>query len=312
MCILYTTSENISREVKKKMKRIVFRGMATALVTPFCDGKIDYRTLNELIEEQIAAGIDALVIGGTTGEAAVLSDAERYALYTRAIDRIAGRSKVILGTGTNDTRVAISHTKHASELGCDGVLVVTPYYNKGTAEGVTRHFLSIADESEVPVLLYNVPSRTGVNLSVEVLARLAEHPQIVGIKEASDSVERLVDLAAFGERLALYAGNDTQIFPTLALGGLGAISVLSNLLPREMKEIPALFSAGKTEEARSAQLTFLPLMRAMFLETNPAPVKYAMGLQGKCRPEVRLPLSLPSEKTRQVILAELGRAGLIC
>ena len=217
-------------------KAEIFRGVGTALITPFSDGEIDYDTLVRLIERQIDAGIDALIIGGTTAEAATLSDKERYELYKVAMETVAGRCKLIFGTGTNDTRVAIKHTLFASELGCDGVLVVTPYYNRGTAEGVVRHYESIAKASGVPILLYNVPSRTGVNLSIETLKRLAENERIVGIKEASDSIDRLVSISSI-DGLALYAGNDSQIYPVLSLGGVGAISVSSNLYPRETMDI---------------------------------------------------------------------------
>ena len=217
-------------------KAEIFRGVGTALITPFLGGEIDYKTLEELIERQIKAGINALVIGGTTAEAATLSDEERYELFRRAKEIIGGRCKLILGTGTNDTRVAVRHTEFASRLGCDGVLVVTPYYNRGTADGVIKHYEAIANASEVPILLYNVPSRTGVNLSLDTLERLAENERIVGIKEASDSLDRLVGISRIGG-LALYSGNDSQIYPVLSLGGLGVISVLSNLYPEETIDI---------------------------------------------------------------------------
>ncbi len=284
-------------------KKRVFSGAATALVTPFSDGEIDYRTLGELIEWQIGEGIDALVIGGTTAEAATLTDDERYKLYSFAKGKIAGRTKLILGTGTNDTRVALKHTKFAERLGCDGVLVVTPYYNKGTEEGVEKHYLTLAESVDLPIIVYNVPSRTGVNLGIGLLERLAKHQNIVGIKEASDSTDRLVNLASFGNELTIYAGNDSQIYPTLALGGMGVISVMSNILPREVGRLCSSYFDGRREEALSLQLRLLPMIRSLFLETNPSPVKYAMSLMGLCKSEVRLPLSEPRESTR----AELRR-----
>ena len=281
-------------------KAEIFRGVGTALITPFSDGEIDYDTLVRLIERQIDAGIDALIIGGTTAEAATLSDKERYELYKVAMETVAGRCKLIFGTGTNDTRVAIKHTVFASELGCDGVLVVTPYYNRGTADGVVRHYESIAEASGVPILLYNVPSRTGVNLSIETLKRLAENERIVGIKEASDSIDRLVSISSI-DGLALYAGNDSQIYPVLSLGGVGAISVSSNLYPRETMDICKYYFADNRIMSLRTQIELLPVINALFLETNPSPIKYAMSKKGLCLPDMRLPLWLPTEATRDKI-----------
>ena len=281
-------------------KAEIFRGIGTALITPFCDGEIDYNTLVRLIERQIDVGIDALVIGGTTAEAATLSDKERYDLYRIATETVAGRCKLIFGTGPNDTRVAIKHTVFASELGCDGVLVVTPYYNRGTADGVVRHYESIAEASGVPILLYNVPSRTGVNLSIETLKRLAENERIVGIKEASDSIDRLVSISSI-DGLALYAGNDSQIYPVLSLGGIGAISVSSNLYSRETMDICKYYFADNRIMSLRTQIELLPVINALFLETNPSPIKYAMSKKGLCLPDMRLPLWLPTEATREKI-----------
>ena len=287
-------------------KKRVFKGAATALITPFSGGEIDYPALARLIEMQIEGGVDALVIGGTTAEAATLSDSERYRLYSFAKGEIGGRTKLILGTGTNDTRVALAHTKFAERLGCDGALLVTPYYNKGTEEGIEKHYLSIAESVNLPIILYNVPSRTGVNLGINLLSRLAEHQNIVGIKEASDSVDRLVSLAALGDRLALYAGNDSQIFPTLALGGFGVISVVSNIFPEIICRLCNAFGEGQQGAALDIQLRLLPFIRAIFAETNPSPIKYAMSTLGLCSPEVRLPLSEPRESTKEEILRRMA------
>nr|MBE6545390.1 4-hydroxy-tetrahydrodipicolinate synthase [Oscillospiraceae bacterium] len=289
------------------MKKQIFRGAATALITPFLDGEIDYKALGELIEYQIAGGIDALVIGGTTAEAATLSDEERYKLYTFAKGKIAGRTKLILGTGTNDTRVAISHTKFAERLGCDGVLLVTPYYNKGTESGIEKHYLSIAECADLPIILYNVPSRTGVNLGFNLLDRLSNHPNIVALKEASDSVDRLVTLAAFGDKLHLYSGNDSQIYPTLALGGRGVISVMSNLLPKTTHELCKCYFDGKQSEALKLQLELLPFIKSLFIETNPTPIKFAMAERGFCSTEVRLPLAEPRKSTKEALIRELKK-----
>ncbi len=289
-------------------KRVIFSGVGTALITPFRDGEIDYPTLGTLIDRQIDDGVDALVIGGTTAEAATLSDGERYKLYTFAKGKIGGRTTLILGTGTNDTRVALTHTRFAERLGCDGVLLVTPYYNKGTEDGVEKHYLSIAESVDLPIIVYNVPSRTGVNLGIRLLERLSDHPNIVAIKEASDSAERLVNIAAFGNSLRLYAGNDSQIYTALSLGGGGVISVVSNILPQLTKRICDLYFQGEREESLRLQLGLMPFIRTLLMETNPSPIKYAMSIRGLCSSEVRLPLSEPRESTKAEIQARLREA----
>ena len=281
-------------------KREIFRGVATALITPFKDGEIDFAALERLLERQINAGIDALVIGGTTAEAATLSDVERYELFERSKDIINGRCKLIFGTGTNDTRVAVRHTEFASRLGCDGVLVVTPYYNRGTADGVIRHYEIIADASDVPVLLYNVPSRTGVNLSLNTLMRLAENEKIVGIKEASDSLDRLMSISSI-DGLDLYSGNDSQIYPVLSLGGLGVISVVSNIYPKQTMDICKQYFANNREMSLKSQQDLFPVISSLFLETNPAPIKYAMYKKGLCSAEMRLPMWEVGEETKAKI-----------
>ena len=282
-------------------KKLIFRGTATALITPFAAGSIDYPALDRLMESQIDSGIDALVIGGTTGEAATLSDKERYTLYRHAVDRIAGRTKVILGVGTNDTRAACRHTRTAAAIGCDGVLSVTPYYNKGPEDGIVRHYLAQAEAADIPLLLYNVPGRTGVNLTTRQLDILADCENIVGLKEAGDSVDRLMALAAFGDRLPLYAGNDSQIYTVLSLGGHGVISVASNAFPRAVGDVARLYAEGRHAESRKKQLSLMPLVHALFAETNPTPIKYLMYLLGRCRPDMRLPLALPKEETRALL-----------
>ena len=282
-------------------KKIIFRGVATALITPFCDGKIDYKALARLIEEQIKAEIPALVIGGTTGEVATLDDRERYELYSFAKSEISGRAKLILGTGTNDTRVAIKHTRFAEELGCDGVLVVTPYYNKGTDEGLVRHYSAIANSTELPIIVYNVPSRTGVNLSFSQLSRIAEYENVVAIKESADSQDRLVDLSVLKDTLALYTGSDSGIYSCLSLGGLGVISVVSNLCPRITKSLTDCYFSGDFKAALATQKRLLPLIKALFAETNPAPIKYALSRLGLCENELRLPLCPVSSFTEKLL-----------
>jgi len=288
-------------------KKVLFRGIATALLTPFRDDHIDLPAFDLLLEEQISAGIDALVIGGTTGEAATLSTRERYLLYRHAADRVAGRCPLIFGTGTNDTKVAVKHTKMAKALGADGVLTVTPYYNKGTEAGLVTHYLKVAEDADLPMLLYNVPSRTGVNLTLEQLRILAGHENVAGIKEASDSLERLVSLSEFGESLPLYAGNDTALYTVLALGGLGGISVVSGVLPEETVALSNLFFEGRQRESAKKQRALLPMIRALFIETNPSPIKYALSLLHKCRSDVRLPLSPPNEESAAKIRRALEK-----
>lgn len=281
-------------------KAEIFRGVGTALITPFKDDKIDFDSLERLIERQINGGVDALVIGGTTAEAATLSDDERYELYKVAKNITRHRCKLIFGTGTNDTKVAVRHTEFASRLGCDGVLVVTPYYNKGTADGVIRHYERIAEASDVPVLLYNVPSRTGVNLSIDTLKCLSKNERIVGIKEASDSLDRLMAIAGI-DNLALYSGNDSQIYPVLSLGGLGVISVVSNLYPKETADICKQYFANNTQTSLKLQQELLPVINSLFLETNPAPIKYALSKLGLCTDEMRLPMWQPRKETKAKI-----------
>lgn len=268
----------------------IFRGVATALITPFKNGKIDYSALEKIIEIQIASGIDALVVGGTTGEIATLTDTERAELYRFARCRVKNRCKLIFGVGTNDTKKVLEHTALACEVGCDGLLVVTPYYNKGTNRGLLTHYRAIADASTVPIILYNVPSRTGVNLGLPLLCELAEHPNIVGIKEATDSASRLCELSALTDKLALYSGNDNLTYTTLALGGDGVISVLSNAYPKQMLDICKLYFANERTKSRDLQNRLLRLIDAMFIETNPAPIKYLMSKMGLCENELRLPL----------------------
>ena len=290
-------------------KKRIFRGVATALITPFKDGKIDYPALEKIIEMQIRAKIDALVVGGTTGEVATLSDAERREMYGFAAGVIKGRTKLIFGTGTNDTRKALEHTALACEIGCDGILVVTPYYNKGTSDGLRQHYTKIADTSTVPLIIYNVPSRTGVNLSLGLVRELSEHQNIVGIKEANDSASRLCALSALTDNLALYSGNDNLTYTTLALGGDGVISVLSNAYPDKMREICELYFTNMGDESRIKQNELLKIIDAIFIETNPAPIKYLMSKMGFCENELRLPLErveLSSEMAIERALKELG------
>lgn len=291
-----------------KKKTPPFRGIGTALVTPFCDGRVDLACFRRTVARQIAGGVSALVVAGTTGEAVTLRGSERAALLAAAVEESAGRLPVIAGTGCADTRAAVAASRYAASHGADALLVVTPYYNKGTREGIVTHYLTIAEAVDVPIILYNVPSRTGVDLSPALLSELAEHENIVAIKEASGSIDRCADLvAAFGDQLLLYSGNDGELLPTLAVGGIGLISVISNLLPEETAAIYRLFTEGHTGEAAALASRLLPLCRAMFAEVNPAPIKYAMACRGLIRPEARLPLTMPGTEVRariEQLLAE--------
>lgn len=286
----------------KKTSKPLFRGVATALITPFKDGKIDYYSLEKLIEFQLDNKVDAILINGTTGESATLSDTEKRDLISFAIKKVNKRVPTIAGTGSNSTQKALELSKFAAEAGADALLVVTPYYNKASSEGLLKHYSSIADTSSAPIIVYNVPSRTGVNIPLEVYRELASHENIIGVKEASSSVSDFARLSeACGDRLALYSGNDDLILPTLALGGSGVISVLSNLLPKKTAELCTLYFSGMTNEATALQLELLPLINAIFSEVNPIPIKALLAHRGFCREEYRLPLCPLNEAKRKAI-----------
>ena len=294
------------------VKNPVFEGIATALITPLDENGIVYEEFGRLIDWQIESGIDALVICGTTGESSTLDDTEHRAALAYAVERVAGRVPVIAGTGSNDTAYALDLTRFACDIGADAMLVVTPYYNKTTQGGLIRMFSSLADASTKPLLLYNVPSRTGVNIEPSTYAALADHPNIAGIKEANGNISKIVETAALvNGRLDLYSGNDDQIVPILSLGGKGCISVLSNLLPGETREICTRFFAGDTAGAAALQYKYLPLIHALFSEVNPIPVKAAMAEMGWCRDYLRLPLVEMSAGPREVLFREMRALGLI-
>ena len=293
------------------MKNTVFTGAGTALVTPLTKDGVDFGTFADLIEWQIAEGIDALVIAGTTGEGSTLSDEEHRAVLKFASEQIRGRVPVVAGTGSNDTAYAIDLTKYACEVGCDAMLLVTPYYNKATQRGLVESFTAIADASSKPCILYNVPSRTGCNLLPPALAALSNHPNIVGVKEASGNISQIAEEAALcGDRIDLYSGNDDQIVPILSLGGVGVISVLSNLLPKETSRMCRLFLDGDVKAARDMQLKYLPLINALFSEVNPVPVKAAMSRMGFGENCLRLPLTPMEEEHEEKLVALMREAGI--
>lgn len=290
----------------------IFKGVATALITPLDKNGVNFEQFGKLIDWQIEKGINALVIAGTTGEGSTLSDEEHREVLKYAIERIAGRVPAIAGTGSNDTAYAISLTKYACELGYDGMLLVTPYYNKTTQAGLIEMFKAIADESTKPCILYNVPSRTGVNIEPSTYEALKGYPNITSIKEANGNISKIVEtFSLIGDELDLYSGNDDQIVPILSMGGAGVISVLSNVMPAETVEMCDRFFAGDLEGARKMQLDYLPLINALFSEVNPIPVKAAMAAMGWCDNYVRLPL-VPMSKGKEEKLLELMKGhGLI-
>ena len=285
----------------------IFTGAATALVTPLTGNGVDYPAFKKLINWQIDSGIDALVICGTTGEASTLTDEEHREVLKFAAQVVAGRVPIIAGTGSNDTAYAIDMTKYACALGYDAMLVVTPYYNKTTQKGLIAMFRAIADASTKPLILYNVPSRTGVNIEPATYAALADHPMIAAIKEAGGNISKIVETAALvGDKLDIYSGNDDQIVPILACGGKGVISVLSNVVPRETSDICKTFFDGNVKEAMDMQIKYLPLTNALFCEVNPIPVKAAMAALGFCENYLRLPL-VPMEEGHEAMLLQKMR-----
>lgn len=280
-------------------KTCLFEGVATALVTPTNESGVDYESLGKLIDWQIASGVQALVVCATTGEAPTLSDDEHCKVLEFAIARAQGRVPIIAGTGSNDTRHAIMMTNYACTIGADGILTVTPYYNKATQTGLLRSFEAIADASTKPMILYNVPSRTGVNIEPKTVLALSKHPNIVGIKEASGNISQIVELFSLvDDRFAVYSGNDDQIVPILSMGGKGVISTVSNVLPRQTAELCRLWFEGKTAESAALQCKMLPLINALFSQVNPIPVKAALAKMGRCEDFVRLPLTPMEEPFR--------------
>ena len=294
------------------MKKTVFTGAATAIVTPLNENGIDYEQFGRLIDWQIEEGIDAIVAVGTTGEGSTLTDAEHKEAIRFCVERVAGRVPVIAGTGSNDTAYAIELTKYACEVGADAMLLVTPYYNKATQRGLIESFKAIADASTKPCILYNVPSRTGCNLTAQSCAVLAKHPNIVGIKEASGNFSQIAQIAQLtrGE-IDIYSGNDDQIIPVLSLGGKGVISVLSNIMPKETSRMCKLYMEGETSAALDIQLRLLPLINSLFSEVNPIPVKAAVAAMGYCDNYLRLPLTPMEDSNREVLIDLMKKENLI-
>lgn len=293
-------------------KPTIFTGAAVAIVTPFKAGKIDYPAFDRIIEDQIARGTDAIVVAGTTGEAATLTHEEHCDLVAHAVETVAGRLPVIAGTGSNDTDYGIELSRAACDAGADALLLVTPYYNKATPKGLTKSFLATAEATNKPIILYNVPSRTGVNIPLSVYKELAKHERIVAVKEASGNISTVAAIAAeCGRDLDIYSGNDDQIVPILSLGGKGVISVLSNVMPRETHDIVANYLSGNTARAAEMQLDLLDLIDALFCEVNPVPAKTAMAMMGFCTEEFRLPLCEMEDTNRARLTAAMKKHGLL-
>lgn len=289
----------------------IFRGVATALITPLDENGINYEQFGRFVDWQIEEGVNALVVCGTTGEGATLTDKEHKDAIAFVVDRTAGRVPVIAGTGSNDTAYAVELTKFACQAGADACLVVTPYYNKATQNGLVTMFNVIADASTKPLIVYNVPSRTGCAIQPATYAKLAEHPNIAAVKEANGNISAIVEtMALAGDKLDLYSGNDDEVVPILSMGGLGVISVLSNVLPRQTVEMCDKFFAGDVAGAAKMQCDMLDLIRALFSEVNPIPVKAATAAMGFCENYLRLPLTPMEDAHYQTLLAAMRRHGV--
>jgi 4-hydroxy-tetrahydrodipicolinate synthase len=290
----------------------MFSGSLVAIVTPFRNGKVDERAFGDLIEWQIANGTNGIVPCGTTGESATLTYEEHHRVVRLTVEVVKGRVPVIAGTGSNSTEEAISLTRHAREAGADGALLITPYYNKPTQEGLFRHYKAVAEAVEIPLVLYNIPGRTGVNMVPATVARLAAMKNIVGIKEGSGSVQQASEIAqTCGDCLTVLSGDDALTLPMMAVGGKGVITVTANVMPKEMAQLVGSFLAGRIDEARRIHFTLSPLFAALFYETNPIPVKEALGMMGKIDPELRLPLCAMGADSRNQLARVLKEMRLI-
>ncbi len=291
----------------------IFQGCGVAIITPFnADGSVDYKSFRELIEWQIAEGIDAIVACGTTGEASTLSDQEQVDVVRFCVEEVAGRVPVIGGAGSNDTAHGINLAKEIQAAGVDALLLVTPYYNKCSQEGLYQHYMATADAVDIPCILYSVPGRTGVNIAPETVARLSAHPRIVGIKEASGNIAQVVEIArVVPEDFAIYSGNDDMVVPLMSVGGVGFISVLANVAPRDSAEMAKAYLAGDVNRAKELQLKTKALTDSLFADVNPIPVKAAASMMGRCKLAYRLPLCAPSQAVMDRIRREMTAYGLI-
>ena len=293
------------------MKNTIFTGMATAIVTPMTADGIDFEAMGRFIDFQIESGINAIVVMGTTGENATIEPEDQAAVIRYTVEKVAKRVPVIAGTGTNNTEHVLHNTKNACEAGADAILVVTPYYNKATQNGLIRHFTAVADASTVPVILYNVPGRTGCNLLPKTVAVLAEHPNIVGIKEATGNMAQMVEIMHLcGDKIDVYSGEDALTVAMMAMGGKGTISVLSNVAPREAVALTDACVAGDYAKAAKLQCDLLPLINALFSEVNPIPAKAGVSAMGFGEEHLRLPLTPMEDATRAKLYAEMRKLGI--
>lgn len=294
------------------MKNLLFKGCATAIATPFTKTGVNFDEFGKLIDFQISEGIDALVVCGTTGESATMTEDERKETMKYAIDKVAKRVPVILGTGSNCTKSAIELTKYAQSIGADGALVVTPFYNKTTQDGLVKHYEAIANSTNLPIIVYSVPSRTGVNVTPNTCLELSKIPNIVGIKEASGNLSQIAEIASLcGDNLHIYSGNDDQVLPTLSLGGKGVISVISNIAPKKFTTMVHDFFSGNIENATKIQLDSIELIKALFIEVNPIPVKAALNMLGYDFGIPRLPLIELSDKNKIILKKALQNYNLL-
>ena len=281
------------------MKKIIFKGCGTAIATPFDESGVNFKVFGDLIEKQISEGVDAIIVCGTTGEAATMTEQERKDTIKFVVDKVAGRIPVIAGTGSNNTAAAIEMTKYVESIGVDGALVVTPYYNKTTQKGLVEHYKAIANSTKLPIIVYSVPSRTGVNVAPETALELSKIENIVAIKEASGNISQVAKIASLcGDNLNIYSGNDDQIVPVLSVGGIGVISVLSNIYPKYTHEMVYDYLEGNTAEATKKQLACLNVVDNLFSEVNPIPVKAALNMKGYDYGIPRLPLIEMSENKK--------------
>lgn len=289
----------------------VFTGSAVAMVTPFRNGVVDRTALERLIELQIVSGTDAIVICGTTGEASTMSLDERLDTIRLCVERVEHRIPVIAGTGGNNTAEVIEMTRAAEAIGVNAALVVTPYYNKTSQEGLIAHYREVSDSVDIPIIAYNIPSRTGVNILPETMARIAESTNVVAVKEASGNIQQIVTMAACCPELDIYSGNDDHILPILSIGGKGVISTVANVMPEAVHNLCESFFKGDNDAAREAQIQLIPLCRAAFCEVNPIPIKTMLGMMKLCSPELRLPLVPPSADNKKLILDTMQAYRLI-
>lgn len=294
------------------MRKPLFTGCGTALITPFKNGQVDFPALDRLVEDQITNGVSALIAAGTTGEPSTMTWEEHLAVIRRVVEKADHRVPVIAGTGSNATSEAVDAAKRVADFGADAQLVVTPYYNKTSQAGLVAHFNAVADAATLPVIVYNVPSRTGLNISPETLAEICQHENVIAVKEANADVSQAMEkLRLCGDKVDFYCGNDDLILPTMACGFKGVISVLSNVMPAETSRMAQLALEGKNQEAAAIQLKLLPLVNALFSETSPIPVKAAMAEMGLCQDELRLPLVPMQQASREKLYAVMRQLGLI-